>query len=239
VERNSKSLATSRCRVISGLLSACFLLAACTDVAKLPPGPDAPPAYQTAYLIQPGDQLDVKFVKNPELNEQPVVQPDGRISMLYAHNLEAGGRSTQQVQEALTAAYSTQLKEPGISVNLKNPITWHVYVGGQVLKPTEFTNTGPLPSLQAAIAYAGGVLDSGDGTKVVLTRKTPDGTRVGYLVNFDATAKGYNPAGNIQLAPYDILYVPKTGIADVWTAYNQYFLKFLPNNFGVGYAISH
>jgi hypothetical protein len=65
--------------------------------AKLPPGPDAPPAYQTAYLIQPGDQLDVKFVKNPELNEQPVVQPDGRISMLYAHNLEAGGRSTQDM----------------------------------------------------------------------------------------------------------------------------------------------
>ena len=97
METNPKSVAAAGCRLTLGLLSACLLLAACTDVAKLPPGPDAPPAYQTAYLIQPGDQLDVKFVKNPELNEQPVVQPDGRISMLYAHNLEAGGRSTQDM----------------------------------------------------------------------------------------------------------------------------------------------
>jgi hypothetical protein len=50
---------------------------------------------QTVYLIQPGDILgdilDVKFVKNPELNEQPTVQPDGRISMLYAPNLGRDG----------------------------------------------------------------------------------------------------------------------------------------------------
>ena len=158
--------------------------------------------------------------------------------MLYAHNLEVGGRSTKEVQKELTTAYSTQLKEPGVSVNLKSPITWHVYIGGQVTNPTEFATTGPLPCLQAAIAHAGGILDSGDGTKVVLTRRTPDGRRVGYLVNFNATAKGHNPARNIQLAPYDILYVPKTGIGDVWTAYNEYFLKFMPKNLGFGYAIN-
>jgi polysaccharide export outer membrane protein len=231
-------VAAAGCRLTFGLLSAGFLLAACTDVAKLPPGPDAPPAHQTAYLIQPGDQLDVKFDKNPELNEQPVVQPDGRISMLYAHNLQVGGRSFEEVQKEMTTAYSTQLREPGISVNLKNPNTWHVYIGGQVLKPTEFTNTGPLPSLQAAIAYAGGILDSGDKSKIVLTRRTPDGTRVGYLVNFGATARGYKPGDNIHLAPYDVLYVPKTGVADVWTGYNQWFQKFLPPNFGLGYALA-
>ena len=76
---------------------------------------------------------------------------------------------------------------------------------------------------------------AGGGLLPGVARST--GSPRGGAATTDATAKGYNPAGDIQLAPYDILYVPKTGIADVWTAYNQYFLKFLPNNFGIGYAI--
>src|SRR5690349_1945290 len=98
-----------------GLLWVCFGLVACTDVPKLPPGTDAPPL-QSSYIIQPGDTLDVKFVKNPELNEQPTVQPDGRISMLFAPGLEVAGHSTEDARQALTEAYAKELRAPGISV---------------------------------------------------------------------------------------------------------------------------
>jgi len=33
------------------------------------------------YRLQVGDQLDVKFFYNPELNEQVTIRPDGRISL--------------------------------------------------------------------------------------------------------------------------------------------------------------
>ena len=33
------------------------------------------------YRLQVGDQLDVKFFYNPELNEQVTVRPDGRMSL--------------------------------------------------------------------------------------------------------------------------------------------------------------
>src|SRR6476646_3319658 len=185
-----------------GLLCGCSLLAACTDVAdNLQAGTSAPPM-QTTYLIQPGDTLDVKFVKNPELNEQPTVQPDGRISMLYAPNLVVGGRSTEEARSALDAAYATELKEPGVSVNIKGPVFWHVYIGGQVTKPADYTNSGPLPSLAAAIAYAGGVLDTGDGQKLVLTRLQPDHTRKAYIIDYWSAVHGKNPADDIQLAAY-------------------------------------
>jgi polysaccharide biosynthesis/export protein len=204
-------------------------LSGCTDVQKdLPPAPTAPPM-QPVYLIQPGDTLDVKFVKNPELNEQPTVQPDGRISMLYAQNVLVGGRSLQDVQADLNTAYSKELKEPGISVNVKGPVMWHVYIGGQVAKPSDYTLSGPTPSLAAAIAYAGGILDSGDPKKIVLTRLMPDHTRKAYIVDYLSAAQGKTPAGDIQLAAYDAIYIPKTGVADVYTAYNQYFKQFLPN----------
>jgi polysaccharide export outer membrane protein len=219
-----------------GSILACFLLAACTDVPdNLAAGTSAPPM-QTSYLIKPGDTLDVKFVKNPELNEQPTVQPDGRISMLYAPDLLAGGRSTEEMRRALDEAYSAQLKEPGVSVNIKGPVFWHVYIGGQVTKPSDYTNTGPLPSLAAAIAYAGGVLDTGNGEKVVLTRLQPDHTRKAYILDYWSAAQGKNPVGDIQLASYDAIYIPKTGVANVYTAYNQYFKQFLPNNLGLNFG---
>jgi len=219
-----------------GSLFVGLLLTACTDVAdNLPVATSAPPM-QTVYLIQPGDILDVKFVKNPELNEQPTVQPDGRISMLYAPNLVVGGRSTEEARSALDAAYATELKEPGVSVNIKGPVFWHVYIGGQVTKPADYTNSGPLPSLAAAIAYAGGVLDTGDGQKLVLTRLQPDHTRKAYIIDYWSAVQGKNPAGDIQLAAYDAIYVPKTGVANVYTAYNQYFKQFLPNNLGLNFG---
>ena len=112
-----------------GLFSLLLLLAACTDVPNLPPGPNAALVPQS-YLVQPGDTLDVKFVKNPELNEQPTVAPDGRISMLYAPDLEVAGKSTDAVRQELTDAYAKQLKEPGVSVAIKGAVTWKVYVAG-------------------------------------------------------------------------------------------------------------
>jgi polysaccharide biosynthesis/export protein len=216
-----------------GLLFACLALVACTDVPKLPPGTDAPPL-QSSYLIQPGDTLDVKFVKNPELNEQPTVQPDGRISMLFAPGLEVAGHSTDETREALTQAYAKELREPGVSVAIRGPVTWHIYVGGEVKAPGDFTGSGPLPTLTQAIDRAGGMLDSGDDTKVVLMRRV-DNQKKPYLVNFSSAARGENPAGDIQLSAYDTLFVPKTGVADVYKAYNQYFKQFLPNNFGFTY----
>jgi len=238
VATHSNAVAVDRCYLTFGLLCGCLLLGACTDIAdNLQAGTSAPPM-QTNYLVQPGDTLDVKFVKNPELNEQPTVQPDGRISMLYAPNLLVGGRSTEEARSMLDEAYAKELKEPGVSVNIKGPVFWHVYIGGQVFKPSDYTNTGPLPSLAGAIAYAGGILDTGNGEKLVLTRLQPDHTRKAYVLNYWSAVQGKNPAGDIQLASYDAIYVPKTGIANIYTAYNQYFKQFLPNNLGLNFGVA-
>src|SRR6516225_12474837 len=97
-----KSIAVSRYQLsMLGLFALLLLLAACsTNVPNLPPGPNAA-VVPESYLVQPGDTLDVKFVKNPELNEQPTVAPDGRISMLYAPDILAAGKSTNAVRQEL------------------------------------------------------------------------------------------------------------------------------------------
>ena len=78
-------------------------LAACGTAP--PPGP-APVSRLAAsqapvpeYRIQIGDALGIKFFLNPELNEEIVVRPDGRISL-------------QLIPEIVVAAYEPQLREP-------------------------------------------------------------------------------------------------------------------------------
>src|SRR5260370_385542 len=69
-------VAASGCRVMFVFFSA-YALAASTIVPNnLPFGVSAPPMGSTIYLVQPGDTLDVKFVKNQKLNKQPTVNPN-------------------------------------------------------------------------------------------------------------------------------------------------------------------
>jgi len=212
-----------------------LLLCGCTDVPKLPPAPEVPPA-SVAYMVQPGDTLDVKFLYNPELNDQPTVQPDGRISMLFAHDMAVAGLTTEQVRQSISDAYAKELLKPGVSVAIKGAVAWHVFVGGQVASPSEVSGTGPTPTLTQAIARAGGIKDEGDATKIVLVRRI-GGKPQAFLMNFDSAAKGKRPDDDVELASYDMVYVPKTGVADVYTAYNQYFKQFLPNNLGLFYQV--
>ena len=215
--------------------SAMVLLCGCTNVAKLPPAPEVPPA-SVAYMVQPGDQLDVKFLYNPELNDQPTVQPDGRISMLFAHDMLVAGMTTEQVRQTITDAYAHELMKPGVAVAIKGAVAWHIFVGGEVVNPEELSSTGPTPTLTEAIARAGGVKDSGDATKIVLLREI-NGKRQAFLMNYDAAAKAKQPNDDVVLSSYDLVYVPKTGVADVYTAYNQYFKQFLPSNLGLFYQV--
>jgi polysaccharide biosynthesis/export protein len=212
-----------------------FALFGCTAAPTLPLPPPAPPA-SLRYLVQPGDTLDVKFLYNPELDDQPTVQPDGRISMLYAHNMRVGGLTTDQVRQAISDAYGHELLKPGVSVAIKGAVSWRIYVGGEVATPNEFTGTGPAPSLTQAISLAGGLKDSGDGSKIVLLRRT-NGKPVGYLLKFERAAKGKRPAHDVALASNDTLYVPKTGVANVYTAFNQYVRQFMPSNLSAGYSL--
>ncbi|MEA2779459.1 MAG: polysaccharide biosynthesis/export protein PslD [Rhodospirillaceae bacterium] len=231
-EKTRESAVSFVRRMVLVLLPASLLLGGCSsDVANAPPAPNAPPAMM-AYRVQPGDTLDVKFLYNPELNDQPTVQPDGRISMLFAHDLQVAGLTTEEVRKTLGDAYSHELVKPGIAVAIKGPVSWRIYVGGEVVTPSELTNTGPTLTLTQAIARAGGLKDTANPHKIMLLRREGDKTQA-YMVDFITVARGYRPDRDVQLASSDVLFVPKTGVADVYTAYNQYFKQFLPNNLGL------
>ena len=83
------------------------------------------------YIIQPGDQLDIKFFYNPELNENVTVRPDGMISLQLVDEVNAAGMSPAQLDDVLTQKYSHELKKRQpvpVRVDLKTAVSG---VGGE------------------------------------------------------------------------------------------------------------
>jgi protein involved in polysaccharide export with SLBB domain len=214
----------------------CLLWGCSTDVADdLPPAPTIS-VIAPAYLVQPGDQLDVKFYFNPELNEQPYVMPDGKAAMQFAV-VDAGGKTLDQIRGELTDEYSKQLlpNKLALAVALKTPAQWHIAVVGEVTHPGNFTDTGPPLTLAQAIAHAGGVTDNADANKVVLLRRY-NGEDKAYLMNFRKATNGEIPQADVQLTSNDVVFVPKSGIANIYKGYNLYFKQFIPQTLGIGFS---
>ena len=78
------------------------------------------------YKVQVGDQLDIKFFFNPELNESIPVRPDGRIALQLVGELSVVGHTVEEIRAILIKNYSGQLKNPEIAVLLR---TSHVLAG--------------------------------------------------------------------------------------------------------------
>lgn len=75
---------------------------------------------QQDYQIQVGDQLDIKFFFNPELNEAILVRPDGRIALQLVGEIPVVGHTVEQIREILIKNYAGQLKNPEIAVLLRS-----------------------------------------------------------------------------------------------------------------------
>ena len=80
------------------------------------------PQKPAPYVIQAGDELDIKFFYNPELNESVVVRPDGKISLQLIDEIQASGLQPSELDQKLTDLYSQELRKPVLTgILLKMP----------------------------------------------------------------------------------------------------------------------
>ncbi len=196
------------------------------------------PAYPLKeYVLQPGDQLDVKFFYNPELNELLTIRPDGRISLQLAPEIMAAGLTPAQLTEALTKSYAAELANPGITVIVRSFSSQRVYVDGEVNKPGVVNLTGSMTTLQC-IAEAGGFKDSARKKEVLIIRRTADNKPLTIVANLENALYAADKSQDIAMAPYDIIYVPKSPVSNVNTFIDLYIRKNIPLPFGLTYQLN-
>jgi polysaccharide export outer membrane protein len=191
-----------------------------------------------AYRIQVGDVLGIRLLLNPELDEQVTVRPDGHISTTVVPDAVAVGRTPAQLAAVLQHAYGRELQNPRVTVEVQSFAPTRIYVAGEVNNPGEFITVGPTLTLSQAIARAGGTKLSSDDTSVFIIRRGP-GDKPEFLhVHWKRVRQGIDANDDIRLAPYDVVYVPKMGIAEVYQFYNQYIGQFANPSFGFSYLLN-
>jgi polysaccharide export outer membrane protein len=178
------------------------------------------------YHIRVGDKLSVRFYKTPELNiEDEPVRADGKISLDLIGDIDAAGFGSDELADHMVQAYSKELEEPRIAVIVRS-FGGQVFVGGEVNKPSTLSFTDGLTALQA-IQGAGGFNGEASLENVVLVRRAGDRYE-GYRLFLKTALSGSDYTQDIALQPNDIVYVPKSRIANLNQIVNQYITKMIP-----------
>ncbi len=214
-----------------------FALGGCVAVAPgLPPVPRA--EAPEPYRVQVGDVLGLRLYMAPELDEEVTVRPDGRVTTTLAQSVPAAGRTPDEIAADLRRVYAAELKNPQLAVEVKSAAPARVYVGGEVVSPGEFTSIGAPLTMVQAVSRAGGLRTTGDDGHVFILRRGSGDTPQVLSADYRAAVTGRDPAADVRLAPFDIVYVPRTGIARVYVWFNQHVQQFVPVNWGFSYNVN-
>ncbi len=197
------------------------------DRAVYPRLVDNPTPTLDPYLLQVGDELAIKFYTNPELNEDVKIRPDGMISVQLIDDVQAAGLSPSQLDSALTMKYTGELADPQITVIVKKAAGHRIYVGGEVGKQGVLPLVGGL-TLYQAIQRAGGFEKTAHRKQVILIRRGPDGLPTGLAVDVRPIQRGEHPEVDLPLKPLDVVFVPRSKIANVNVFVQQYIRDALP-----------
>jgi len=85
---------------------------------------------QRDYLLQPNDEIELKFPWQPQLNELVRIRPDGKIQLPLAGTLEAQGLSPEDLQMRLVERYARVIRNPELAVVVRSVTTQNIRVRG-------------------------------------------------------------------------------------------------------------
>ncbi len=186
-----------------GALIACSLAAAgcaSTKVSRMAAEPQ-----RGEYRIGKEDVIEVVVFREPELSRVVPVRPDGKISLPLAGEMDAAGKTAAELQGGIAKVLAAYVREPAVSVLVREINASRVFVLGEVVRPGGFPLRGPMSVVQA-IAIAGGRTPYA-GDRVVWLREKQDGKTEKATLSFRDLVKG-EESGELWLASGDVLYVP-------------------------------
>ncbi|MCL5123279.1 MAG: polysaccharide biosynthesis/export family protein [Deltaproteobacteria bacterium] len=153
------------------------------------------------------------------------VNPDGTIDMpLLKERIIAVGQTVPDVEATINRLYRmSELKNVVASLALNTAKSRKVYILGEVTAPGAYDIRQPITALQALALAAGPKTDVADLTSVILVSKDINGKPIGRRLDLKRVLDVGDMTSAIMVKPYDVIYVPRTYIADLDLFMVQYF----------------
>lgn len=184
-------------------------------------GPDAPPienmlameartgdmdkgsAGSKGYLLKPGDKIEIRVWKEPDLSGERLVRKDGYVTLPLIGDVQAAGKTTSEFSELVRTELKKYIEYPEVSVALLSTQATRVYVMGEVNAPGEYELNEGARVIQA-ITKAGGFTEWAKKSKLILIRRM-QGKEMRFKVNYDAIVSGKDSKQNVILKDGDII----------------------------------
>jgi polysaccharide export outer membrane protein len=177
-------------------------------------------------LLAPGDEIEVKFFYSATLNETQKIRADGKVSLQLVGEVQAAGLTPQELEKDLSARYAKVVEKPDLAVILRAQGSRVVFVGGAVGEPGQIDMQPRFTILQAVMKAGGFIMDMAEVRRVVVIRQE-SGKYVGYPVDLEHVLTG-ETGRPFYLKPQDIVFVPRTNIADMNTWVEQHITRMIP-----------
>ena len=154
------------------------------------------------YVIGPGDVLRVTVIGNRELDMDITVQADGMVSVPLVGDVRAAGLTTHAFSKQLQAAMAPIVRNPIVSVAVKEVRSLQIRILGQVKSPGVYNVPGRISVLQA-LALAGGQTEFGDLAEAYLLRR---GEKI--ATNLERLLREADISQEVAVLPGDTLVIP-------------------------------
>ncbi len=160
------------------------------------------------YLLNPGDVLEVHYRYTPEYDQTVTIQPDGFVSLQIVGDVKISGLNLKQARTTILDKANARLKDPEITLILKEFQKPYFVVAGEVAQPGKFEMREKVTALQA-VMLAGGFKDSAKASQLVLFRKINSDTAEVKVLNLKGIKRTNMLENDLVLQPGDMLLVPQ------------------------------
>jgi protein involved in polysaccharide export with SLBB domain len=162
----------------------------------------------TTYRLGPEDVISVSVFGQDRYSRSGItIPPSGRISLaLVPGGLFVNGKTVDEVAAIIRKRYDEYIIDPEVTVSLDKAASYRYSIVGDIAQPGIRLMNRRM-TVTEAIAEAGGVLNTGDRSRVTILRRKPDNQMDQIIVNVSAIYKGKAP-DSAFLIPGDQIFVP-------------------------------
>lgn len=166
-----------------------------------------PPAHVEVTTVGSGDLLEVRVFQEPDLSGAYRISPEGTIDFPLCGKVRLAGKTSSQSADALTTCLAHgYLRNPQVTVLVREYTSKKVFVFGEVQKPGTFPYEENMSVIQA-ITLAGGFTKIAAKNNTNVTRIV-DGKELKIRVPVEDIGVGREK--NFMLQPGDIIFVPES-----------------------------
>ena len=215
-----------------GIALLALMVSGCGTPLTLPPGyvaehdlkvvePAPPELLRTfesglnrAYLLGPGDVVEIVSPVHPEIAGEQTISPEGQMTVYPDGGLEVAGLTRAEAEKRLKGVMARYYNPPAMTLRIKSFENNQVLVLGKVTTPgvVKFKSR---PNLLEALARSG-AFPAGSQDRRISHCDIIRGKDQILRVAIDELLKGGSNSRNLDLANNDIIYIPENEVSNVY-----------------------